>query len=228
MEQLDTEDVVVAELDVLVSNELANLQSQLVMLQQPLRPNWRPYDTDRYVGPLFSVNLACITRFFMRVRARTTVGMQPGLGSVTVAGHAHQQRLHMQDTCLNSSSTAHCSVRHISLVARTSTRIRVRTAIGMQQRLWLVRVAGHVHQQQLRYSQLLPQQQLPGFDTLPSRIAWLSMCERLRTVTGMQPRAAFVRVAGHVRQQQLCMPQQQQHCPLFSQQLNTLRLHPPK
>lgn len=47
MEELESDDVVVAELDVLVSNELANLQSQLVMLQQPLRPNWRPYDTDR-------------------------------------------------------------------------------------------------------------------------------------------------------------------------------------
>lgn len=49
MDYLDEDDVVVAELDVLVSNELANLQSHLVMLQQPLRPNWRPYDTDRYV-----------------------------------------------------------------------------------------------------------------------------------------------------------------------------------
>lgn len=47
MDHADEDDVVVAELDVLVSNELANLQSQLVMLQQPLRPNWRPYDTDR-------------------------------------------------------------------------------------------------------------------------------------------------------------------------------------
>lgn len=47
MECLDEDDIVVAELDVLVSNELSNLQSHLVMLQQPLRPNWRPYDTDR-------------------------------------------------------------------------------------------------------------------------------------------------------------------------------------
>lgn len=41
---IDPDDVVVAELDVVFSNELAGLQSQLVMLQQPLRPNWRAYD----------------------------------------------------------------------------------------------------------------------------------------------------------------------------------------
>lgn len=41
---IDADDVVVAELDVVLSNELPGLQSQLVMLQQPLRPNWRAYD----------------------------------------------------------------------------------------------------------------------------------------------------------------------------------------
>lgn len=41
---IDPDDVVVAELDVVFSNELAGLQSQLIMLQQPLRPNWRAYD----------------------------------------------------------------------------------------------------------------------------------------------------------------------------------------
>ncbi|WIA31169.1 hypothetical protein OEZ86_001177 [Tetradesmus obliquus] len=47
MSHLDANDVVVAELDVVVSNQLASLATQLVMLQQPLRPNWRPYNTDR-------------------------------------------------------------------------------------------------------------------------------------------------------------------------------------
>lgn len=45
MSNIDPNDTVVAELDVLVSNQLAALHSQLVLLQQPLRPNWRPYDT---------------------------------------------------------------------------------------------------------------------------------------------------------------------------------------
>jgi hypothetical protein len=45
MSHLDPNDVVVAELDVVVSNQLASLATQLVMLQQPLRPNWRPYNT---------------------------------------------------------------------------------------------------------------------------------------------------------------------------------------
>lgn len=45
MSHLDANDVVVAELDVVVSNQLASLATQLVMLQQPLRPNWRPYNT---------------------------------------------------------------------------------------------------------------------------------------------------------------------------------------
>jgi hypothetical protein len=45
MSHLDPNDVVVAEMDVVVSNQLASLATQLVMLQQPLRPNWRPYNT---------------------------------------------------------------------------------------------------------------------------------------------------------------------------------------
>ncbi|KAF8068184.1 Polr3e [Scenedesmus sp. PABB004] len=40
------DDEVVAELDVVVSNELAEHAMQLVMLQQPLRPTWRPYETE--------------------------------------------------------------------------------------------------------------------------------------------------------------------------------------
>jgi hypothetical protein len=47
---LDPDDEVVAELDVMVSNELQALGSQLVMLQQPLRPNWRAYEADQQGG----------------------------------------------------------------------------------------------------------------------------------------------------------------------------------
>jgi hypothetical protein len=47
---IDPDDVVVAELDVVFCNNLAAIQSQLVMLQQPLRPNWRGYDTEGACG----------------------------------------------------------------------------------------------------------------------------------------------------------------------------------
>jgi hypothetical protein len=51
---IDPDDVVVAELDVVFSNELAGLQSQLVMLQQPLRPNWRAYEAGVHSGTQIS------------------------------------------------------------------------------------------------------------------------------------------------------------------------------
>lgn len=47
---IDPDDEVVAELDVMVSNEVPGLGSQLVLLQQPLRPNWRAYEADQEGG----------------------------------------------------------------------------------------------------------------------------------------------------------------------------------
>lgn len=44
-EPLDPDDVVERELDVfLLNNDLAKLETQLAVLQYPLRPPWRPYD----------------------------------------------------------------------------------------------------------------------------------------------------------------------------------------
>jgi hypothetical protein len=67
MSHLDPNDVVVAELDVVVSNQLASLATQLVMLQQPLRPNWRPYNTGVKGLKLAIWNAVAIVCWYVRL-----------------------------------------------------------------------------------------------------------------------------------------------------------------
>lgn len=62
---IDPDDVVVAELDVVFSNELASLQSQLVMLQQPLRPNWRAYDAGAPPGTQIGTARAAVGKHLL-------------------------------------------------------------------------------------------------------------------------------------------------------------------
>jgi DNA-directed RNA polymerase-3 subunit RPC5 len=53
---LDPNDRLVAELDVEVCNDLQQLKSNLVLLQQPLRPAWRPYNVPSNTTARFKPN----------------------------------------------------------------------------------------------------------------------------------------------------------------------------